>query len=439
MAFILLIAVLNTVIGWRYVRAVQQRAPHTLWLMPPTYVLGLGYLVYTLYPLWISSPWSPDPDLDPDTLALSMLFATVFQLILLAVFFLRGFPDATPTSPSTDDPQEAERYAPVLHLGFLFALAPFAYRAATGNWFTLYEDITDLHASLGGLICESLYPVVYMYFPLAFSLLKHARLRGVIAFQLGLLGLVLLTSAAISTAKGQLLLFLFLYLVYVNLTQQRLRKGLIAGLLVLGVAFSIYSHTLRLYGKVRGEVSWEVLSRNAGVISETFLENSGTALNSLVERHNQIRGLYILMTRPDDWDREAFFLGSVVELGNLIPRWVWPDRPHLSFNHFATRAIWGHEQLLSETPVGRIGEAYFVFGPFGLVFAAIYGLFFRLLWQFRLAYMGEPFWQAAYGMLLFMFVIPDAYMFYNIKAVLLAGPGLFALWLLHRRQQRERA
>jgi hypothetical protein len=125
----------------------------------------------------------------------------------------------------------------------------------------------------------------------------------------------------------------------------------------------------------------------------------------------------ILCQRPNPLHRKGLYAaGSLVELGNMFPRVVWKTRPHLSFNHHVTHAVWGMPKYyFLEMPIGRIGESFYVLNWGGVVYALFYALLWRWLYRRFMLRSTNDLETAFYLCLLFVVVLPDAYLVYNWK------------------------
>ena len=101
-----------------------------------------------------------------------------------------------------------------------------------------------------------------------------------------------------------------------------------------------------------------------------------------------------------------------------MPRIIWSNRPHLSFNHYITNAIWGEIYTFSESPIGRIGESFFVLYWMGIVYAIFYALLWHFIFNNLIKKSDNELKHMLYFTLLCLIVIPDAYIIYNLIEVI---------------------
>jgi len=178
------------------------------------------------------------------------------------------------------------------------------------------------------------------------------------------------------------------------------------------VLFAVYSYLARAFGVVTGEFNAGDIAANVS----TAIENLGywreSALTNIFDRFNYLDGLMLVQAKIQHIDKAYFQFGSVSELLNFIPRFLWSDRPLISFNHYMTEVIWEYD-VLSENPVGRVGESYFVFGWFGIVMAFVYAYLFSAI--YAALFDGKSnVSKSVYLFLLMVYIVPDAYLFYGV-------------------------
>jgi hypothetical protein len=72
---------------------------------------------------------------------------------------------------------------------------------------------------------------------------------------------------------------------------------------------------------------------------------------------------------------------------------------------------------MTEMPIGRISESYFVLSWVGLLYAPFIALLFWALYYFLFHRTSSPFYRAVFLMLLMAYCIPDAHMFYLVATL----------------------
>lgn len=433
-------------VAWWALRSI--RARRCFWLNP----LVAPITVWTLsYPVWaLLNGTSLVPTLETfevETRVYVVLFSTLFvgaMGIALRAVFPSGLRKIEPMRFGSGRRGRTEER--VIHVLFATVLLSWLARWSAGLVFGLYEDFESLTHSLVENIIGELSNLVWLAFPACLIAFGVTR-RKVFLVESSVLGANLLLYAVVSTSKGviaQVAMCILMVMSALGISTL-MRTGLVVALLVAGGGlFGLYSYELRnkAYFAVRGQEEYDV-SRVINVLTlssvDQLLEMRGTALIERITGYGE--GLARLLEgRSADRDR-TYVLGSVVEIGNLVPRVVWEERPHLSFNHYVTGAVWGQYGLLSESPIGRIGEAFYVGGWIGIVYGIVYAVAFGLIviaWRRA----RESVWGAAYVVsLLIVWVFPDAYLIYHLKQTLILWVvfRLGKAWILHRQPLDRRS
>jgi hypothetical protein len=417
------------------------RASRCFWLNP----LVLPISVWTAsYPVWavVRSTVYPEDSISGlggihlETSLLVVLFATLF-IALLGVS-LRIF---VPAYARRLEPMAAmhvsRRESVLIHLVFVVVAGAWLVRFWTGSVFGLYEEFEQLTHSLWENMVGTLAGVVW--FALPASLLAYGVSRKwIFLLETLLLIGILLAFAVVSTSKGVLLQIIVCLLVVSSAFRNRyvrITKGSVV-LMIAGIAglilFGVYSYEIRdkAYGAVRGLAGYDVreITDLVGVLpaGEVIGKNLFRVVDRIIGYGD---GLARLVEGSADRSNPLYALGSLVEVGNLVPRFVWEGRPHLSFNHHVTSAVWGQYGLLSETPIGRVGEAFYVGGWFGVSYGLLYGALFGLI-GLSWARLRKSVWGAACAAaVLLVWVLPDAYLTYNLKQLVVVI-GTWRLGLL---------
>lgn len=325
----------------------------------------------------------------------------------------------------------------IVHVIFIAYAASFVYLFAVHGMSGLYVDFEQLKKSFAQVILGEIANL--KWFVAALCLLAYfcSNRRIYLIEALLVLASVLLTAFA-TTAKGTILNAVVFALLICSISGRRPPYGSSAVVLVIGMLFGVFSYEMRriAYFDVREPSSTlAILSRyqQIGFDLQSILFVIDEHLVTLIDRITYYGDALVLMINGAT--REAsdlYALGSLVELGNLIPRIVWEDRPHLSFNHYVTGAVWGMPGMLSETPIGRIGEAYYVASWLGFLVGFAYAVMFSLLcllWH----KVQDNLWGVATWCSLFMvWVLPDAYFTYGLKQVLVSGCAGYGLYVFSR-------
>jgi len=422
------------VAAWWALRAF--RAPRCFWLNPllmPLVVWTANYLLWA----WVRATVSPADamlkwEAQPETRLLVVLFAALF-IALLGVSLRTFVPSKVRLIRPISVKNIGERERFLIHLLFIATAGAWLTRFQLGLAFGLYEDFEALTHSFWENVIGSVSQLIWFSMPaclLAYSVSK--RLLFLLESFL-LIGLIL-AYALMSTSKGALLQpILCLLIVASALGRGNIRRdGWLFGTTVLVlVVFGSYFYEIRDYAyfAIRGLDDYDANAIAAHVfsleLSDVLEKNLPYVLERVVGYGD---GLARMIEGSVDRGNPTYALGGLVEFGNMLPRFVWEDRPHLSFNHYVTESVWGMHGLLSETPIGRIGEAFYVGGWFGIIYAIIYGALFGLFGMAWARLRGSVWGAAFFVSLLIVWVIPDAYLTYGWKLVAVGC----AIWFLGR-------
>jgi hypothetical protein len=422
------------------------RTPYRrLWTSPFTYILVFYIPNYPLRAaLLLVADSFNTYDLTSNQMATALLYASVFVAvgaILESLLLRRTLRLARPAS------HQASGNLPLLPLHICFGIWLLATVAlfAMGKVFTLYTSETDLHASFVVNLFSTLESL--KWFVLAYCLVAlRRRSQKIVQVELVVTVVAIVLSTLITTAKGPMAYLVLIYLIWTSMTNRRPRLALLAIGVAAFFSVSIYSYVARYYGTVRGEFSREVVQSNIETVYRKLSDGyAGREMGArgTGDRISYLDGLALCIENRDWVSRGSYAFGSMVEFLNLVPRFAWPDRPFYSFNHQMTSDVWG-AAVFSEMPIGRIGESYYVLGPLGIAYAALYvGLYFFL---YRRLYLlaANAYLNVVYIWLLITICFPDAYLLYNLKlAVSLlpvtVGAGVLCRILVQRSGARRRA
>ena len=365
----------------------------------------------------------------------ALLYATLFMGALLVFYALlcrsrRGWWWRLPLERRSglETPWRRQVFF-AMFCGYFLA---FGYRAARGDLFGLYHGLEDLkQAFLVNLLGVGLYA---KYFLLAYALLRMLRDKSACAVLLALSMLLsILTSALVSTGKGQLVDVVIVWLMCVWMCRLKLPKLNIVLMALAILVFAFYSYTARRYGTVRSgdESTVAVVRENIRIFTGQHQQDEGlwkTQLGPVFSRFDGLDGLILCQRENRVLETGLYGAGSVVEIGNLVPRILWPTRPHLSFNHHLTSVVWGRPSwLVSEMPIGRIGESFFVLNWVGLLYAIVYASIWNWIYTRFMVRADDDTSRAFYVYLACLVIIPDAYLTYNLKSALIVS---FFVWFL---------
>ncbi len=428
--------------------------PREGWASPITFWLPFYVLNYPLRAVILSATNGTSVEQDvlfydyaflPGEIVAALAYSTLFAVILLGVYAsLPRLPElcrkGTALSGGQSQPQE-ECFTLFLGAFFLVNAVAFGFQVATGNAFSLYTSLEDLKRPF--LVNLLLQMRSLKWLLLAYAFLRVQRSRSVLGLVLTFSCLFIeVCGAIISTAKGGLLAIALLWAVSAGIVRQRLPYATLAGVAVLAASFAFFSQAVRQHGSV-GDRSAPVLltAHENMLVAGNVLNGGGSAwekrLMRIGSRLSYLDAIMLIQRQQPYVADGPYTFGSIVELGNVVPRILWPNRPHLSFNHEMTHAVWGmsrHHFL--EMPIGRIGESAFMLGWAGLMLAPLYAVLWHWLYtRFYLAARDDR-ELAIYLGLLCLIVLPDAYLLYNMKAICVMAFAAIVLRMEDKAQSR---
>ena len=325
----------------------------------------------------------------------------------------------------------------LIHVIFLVYAVSFGYLTLAYGIVGLYDDFTQLKKSLAEAILGEITNL--MWFVATICLLAFFRFKNrIYLIEFLLVTASVLLKTFLTTSKGMVLNLVIFLLLMLAIQGRRPPYGLLAVLLCFGVLFGVISYQMRhlAYFEVRdlglpfafllqyGQLEFSIDSL------ALLIESN---ITTLIDRLTYYGDALILMANEPVRDAsDLYVLGSLVEIGNLIPTSVWADRPHLSFNHHVTGDVWGLHGFLSETPIGRIGEAFYVGHWFGFLAGFAYAIIFALLCLLWHKVRKNLWGLATWSGLVMAWVVPDAYLTYGLKQVLFICCVGYVLYLLSR-------
>lgn len=302
-------------------------------------------------------------------------------------------------------------------------LLVFAHEAVSGELFGLYESIEDLKRPF--LVNLIRLTVDLKWFLVGYAFLRIQRTKSMpVVILTAFVTATIIISALVSTGKGDLVALPLLWAICVWLVRGKIPKFSIALSVTAVIAFAFYSYTARKYDyygvrSVQGDNILESVRGTAGTVVSVHKEDRDLWKEQAGRVFSRFDGMDSLMLcqRLDPFPEEGLYVaGSMVELGNVFPRPLWPTRPLLSFNHHVTYAVWGRpDDAFLEMPIGRIGESFYVLNWAGLLYAFFYAYLWRWMYGTFFLRSQNDLETAFYLCLAFLVVLPDAYLVYNWK------------------------
>jgi len=321
----------------------------------------------------------------------------------------------------------------------------FVYKLESGELTRLYESIYDLKrpfiVNFLNLI-ESL-----KWFLMAYGGFRYLREKSFSALVMVLsISAIIVFSALASTGKGDLVTLALVLGSCFWFVKGKFPKYTMVVFTVVVLFFALYSFTARQYAYMNVRSTQGNPISNTLIIVETVRDAFASGNVRVKEtflpifsRFNGMDGLLMCQRKNTFLEDNLYVAGSIVEFGNLIPRPIWPDRPHLSFNHHITSTVWGLPGRFAEMPIGRIGESFFVLNWGGLFYAFLYAFFWNWLYVKFLVQAKDDLKRALYVCLVCLVVMPDAYLVYNWKSVVVVVLSYFAVRLKMVRRRPIRA
>lgn len=142
----------------------------------------------------------------------------------------------------------------------------------------------------------------------------------------------------------------------------------------------------------------------------------------------------ILMAEKYGVRRHDYPTGSWPDAFKFVPRFLWRDKPLSTFNYYMSEYLLGRKGANTfDLPVGRVSEADYAFGPFGVLLGAVYGLVFAWLFCELMVTNRRMVWQIVYVMVYFAYMMQGAACMTNrmpiiMQSLVLVAPALFLLW-----------
>lgn len=357
----------------------------------------------------------------------ALLYATLFASCCLLIYLQASRRVASNPSPAKrlQRPTGLNTSWQTMVFYSLVCIYIFAFlrETATGGLFLLYEEYDDLKREF--LVNAVRMAVDLKWFLVAYSFLRLQRERTVSNFLMAAcVGATVLISAFVSTSKGEIVVLVLLWSACSWIVHRKLPTFAIAASTFVVIAFAFYSYTARAhdYSGMRSGTDVDTIGsaqRTAETVFSVYSHSQGVWKEQVGKVFSRFDGMdsLILCQRRNRFLGDGIYLaGSLVELGNVVPRALWPNRPHLSFNHHTTQAVWGRPYYyFLEMPIGRIGESFYVLNWCGLLYAVPYALFWSWLYRTHFLRARSDLHTAFYLNLVFLLVLPDACLVYNWK------------------------
>lgn len=374
-----------------------------------------------------------------DEICAALFYATLFVGCLVMVYSMRsGKRQAVPhyyKRKSQQSGLNTNRQRMVFFSLFLAYIVFFAHQLVSGELFGLYESIEDLKrpflVNLIGIISH------LKWFLVAYAFLRVQRTKSTRVIILAIsVSATIIISALVSTGKGDLVALALLWAICVWLVRGKIPKFTFALATIAVIMFAFYSYTARRldYAGIRsmqGSSIVESISRTADIVLSAHNDDAGLwkeQAGAVFSRFQGMDGLIMCQRRNSVFGDGLYVAGSLVEFGNAVPRLVWPTRPHLSLNHHVTHAVWGWpDYYLVELPIGRIGESFYVLNWGGLLYAILYAYLWRWFYKTFMLRSRNDLDTAFYLSVLFLMVLPDAYLTYNWQRLVVMVAAYFFL------------
>lgn len=379
-AVLILVAAGNLAAIWVWLRRIH---PQFGW-MGPISIFFINYLMH--YPVRAAFILLWDHNtryfFTVEEIAAALSYALIFVAVLFAVF-LRHSGREHSIGGTTRGLARGQAW--YLHLLVVIYFVGFAHTALLGRLFSLGAQ-EDLEVS----VVAARFVTGAKWFTLGYAALLLRKERSwIVIGEVLAIAASIMVSAVASSSKGDVVSLLILLLLWGNLTLRPLPKWLVACAAIAAAGFGVFSFMMRTYGTVSDKKSSFGLVREnlerAAEASEDRDSLQANGVDAAIDRFMGVDGLTLCQRAGTFLESGEFRMGSMAELVLLIPRFVWPERPKRYFNVYLTHAVWGGRwDIVSHTPIGRIGESFFVLNWAGVSYAVIYGLLWawlhRRLW-----------------------------------------------------------
>lgn len=246
---------------------------------------------------------------------------------------------------------------------------------------------------------------------------------------------IVIFAMIISTSKAPLIILMIILILYLDIFRIKVSKKtlLLLSLLVLGIfADFFYSYGVRKYGLIFGNnISINSVYYNFNLIIHNFNRININIISTFLNRISWLDNLIYLMKRTGHFNKSFFAFGSFVGVLDLIPRFVWHNRPNFKLSYFIVRVIQGEGLKNVSSNFGRIGESFLILEYGGIIFAIINSVLFFFIYheilQRAIYRTGSLFLFILYFEIYFSYFIGDNYIFQNFVNIFYSS---IFLWLL---------
>jgi hypothetical protein len=313
---------------------------------------------------------------------------------------------------------------------FAIAIVSFCFRIAAGRIYGLNSSEEDLKTDFMSNLLLSLDTVKWLALVSATALGLLTRKREFIVMA-ATTAILILTFSILAASKGAMVQLVLIYLLFKGILGIPPNKKLLSTGVLIAITYSGFSYMQRQYAIVSGNFDFYLLIDSLDeMFNQIDNENFDTLIDltvgSVANRLNYLDALVLAMRKFGEIANPLYQFGGFSELLNIIPRFIWESRPNINFNMYLTEFVWGIPGLVSETPIGRIGESVLVLGWAGLVLAPVYGAIFGMIGK---VFSGSqsPTRLAVYVTILVNFVWPDAHGVFLWKALVTI---LIVVWVV---------
>ena len=378
---------------------------------------------------------SSDFEYSYEQILLALVYATIFMIVLLISYKRSASAGIYTYNHENIKVNDKDKF--ICHVTFVITVTVFNYRMITGEMFGLYEDESALYDSFSGNFIK-MFDSVKWFCIAASAIIYSINKQKIYLIELLVTASIIVFGAVASTSKGAIVALLLFYLFMKSIHKTRINYF---GLFITSIAIYFYmkiTYLIRYYGVVRGEFTLEQMISNYSDLMQFYYANefTSTTTNSITNRFNYLDGLILTIQKLDIFNYGLYSLGSFSELLNIIPRFIWNDRPLINFNIYLTQHIWGNEGIISETPVGRIGESFLVLGGAGIIYALFYGKLFSLI-ENKVIENSSVSYFSMYFVVLYYYVWSDSHLVFYWKTLLFVTVIVFTIYYLYASIQNK--
>jgi len=248
-----------------------------------------------------------------------------------------------------------------------------------------------------------------------FLYLSYYRRRRYFIFVVLLVFLITFESF-MTTAKANFIVMTYVYLFFTSISGKKINFYLILVVISFLYFFSVYSYVARYSGSVFDVVNLETVENTLITSPELSQIYSEKIKFSLVNRFELLDNLIIMINGYENIEKGIYYFGSIVELLNVVPRFLWEEKPkRMYFNYFVLSNVL-NKNVNAASSVGKIGESYLIFSFFGAGLGLPVGMLFAYLYL-SLLVRGSSIARLVYATLFFTYFAYDDYMFQSTFSV----------------------